>query len=165
MQFPNWQKCRIECIALTNSLILFLVLFTLGFELLFSYQTELGLHSEQVVLVGILLCLFTLGARALHHVACLFLPGFAEVLLLLLGFVIGAHVNAPFLYVLALFHFARPESLNVLFFVIERLAHVAVHLEEVKSAQVLVTVGHELSAPFRDGGVRGWLLELEVGRG
>lgn len=108
--------------------------------------------------------MFTLGARALHHVALLFLLGFAEVFLLLLGFVIGAHVNAPFLYVLALFHFAGPERLNVLFFVIEGLAHVAVHFEEVKSPQVLVTVGHELSAPFSDGRVRWWLLELEVGR-
>merc|ERR1740139_1261287 len=87
----------------------------------------------QVVLISILLGLFTLGARALHHIAHLFLPGFTQILLLLLGFEIGAHCDAPVFNILALFHFARPERLNVLFLVVEWLTHVAVHFQRPRT--------------------------------
>lgn len=145
-------------------MILFLVLFTLGFELLLCDQTEFGLHSEQVVLVGIFLGLFTLGTGTFHHVAHLFLLGFPQVLLFLLSFIVCAHCNAPFFDVLALFHFAGPETLDVLLLIVKRLAHVTVNFEQVECTEVLVSVSHQLGSALGKRGIGRGLLELEIGR-
>ena len=133
-----------------------------GFELLRSDEVQLGLHSEEELLVVGLFLLFALQLDLLAQLLLRLLEGLLDLDLLLLLLPLLPHRHTLRLHIVALDNLVVPEALDLSFLVLLGLLQVHGHLLEIECAVSFVAIGHQLGAVRC---ILNRLLELEVGDG